>query len=406
MARWIRAPLGELTSKIGSGATPLGGEAAYQADGISLIRSLNVHDGEFRRKDLAFLSQEQADGLANVVVQSNDVLLNITGASVARCCTAPDDVLPARVNQHVAIIRPHPDRLSPRFLQYLLVSSTYKDRLLSAGEGAGATRQALTKAQLQSFLVEFPESLQEQARIVAILDEAFEGIATAKAHAERNLRSAREVRDTFLAAQFSPAPHWISGPLSAFVESVSTGPFGSVLHKSDYVANGVPLVNPINIVDGDIVPTDEKQVDAATALRLRSYLLRSGDIVVGRRGEIGRCAVVSDVQEGWLCGTGCFFIRPSSRVQPSFMAHLIRSARYRARLEALSTGTTMQNLSNGALSGLEVVLPDLAEQKRLLAEIDAMSAQTDLLREVYERKLAALDELQQSLLHQAFSGAL
>jgi type I restriction enzyme S subunit len=88
------------------------------------------------------------------------------------------------------------------------------------------------------------------------------------------------------------------------------------------------------------------------------------------------------------------------------MAHLIRSARYRARLEALSTGTTMQNLSNGALSGLEVVLPDLAEQKRLLAEIDAMSAQTDLLREVYERKLAALDELQQSLLHQAFSGAL
>jgi type I restriction enzyme S subunit len=205
MARWIRAPLGELTSKIGSGATPLGGEAAYQADGISLIRSLNVHDGEFRRKDLAFLSQEQADGLANVVVQSNDVLLNITGASVARCCIAPDDVLPARVNQHVAIIRPHPDRISPRFLQYLLVSSAYKDRLLSTGEGAGATRQALTKAQIQSFLVEFPESLQEQARIVAILDEAFEGIATAKANAVRKLSALDDLKKSVLHQAFTGA---------------------------------------------------------------------------------------------------------------------------------------------------------------------------------------------------------
>lgn len=179
MRAWLRAPLGELTSKIGSGATPAGGEAAYQAHGIPFIRSLNVYDGEFRRKGLAFLSQLQADDLANVVVQSNDVLLNITGASVARCCIAPDDVLPARVNQHVAIIRPHADRLLPRFLQYLLVSSTYKDRLLDTGEGAGSTRQALTKAQIQSFVVEYPESLREQARIVTILDEAFAAIATA-----------------------------------------------------------------------------------------------------------------------------------------------------------------------------------------------------------------------------------
>ena len=273
---------------------------------------------------------------------------------------------------------------------------------------ATATGARMPRANLdQALALEVPvPSFSEQRRIVAILDEAFEGIATAKANAEKNLQSACEVRDTFLDTQFFPQSNWITGPLSAFVESVSTGPFGSVLHKSDYVADGVPLVNPINIVDGGIVPTNEKQVDTATAARLQSYLLRSGDIVVGRRGEIGRCAVVSDAQEGWLCGTGCFFIRPSSRVEPSFMAHLIRSPRYRARLAALSTGATMPNLSNGALSGLEVVLPDLAEQKRLLAEIDALSAQTDLLLEVYQRKLAVLDELKQSLLHQAFSGKL
>jgi type I restriction enzyme S subunit len=347
------------------------------------------------------ITHEAVAQSATSIIEPGAVLMVVRSGILARTVPIALAGRSLALNQDLKALCPGPS-IDSKFLYYLLESKM--PELLSL-VSRGATVHRLITDQIRDIEFRLPP-LIEQRRIVGILDEAFEGIATAKAHAERNLRSAREVRDTFLAAQFSPAPHWISGPLSAFVESVSTGPFGSVLHKSDYVANGVPLVNPINIVDGDIVPTDEKQVDAATALRLRSYLLRSGDIVVGRRGEIGRCAVVSDVQEGWLCGTGCFFIRPSSRVQPSFMAHLIRSARYRARLEALSTGTTMQNLSNGALSGLEVVLPDLAEQKRLLAEIDAMSAQTDLLREVYERKLAALDELQQSLLHQAFSGAL
>jgi type I restriction enzyme S subunit len=296
-----------------------------------------------------------------------------------------------------------PGRADRDFLFYLLLTDSFTEYAIRGSARAGMPK--VNRDHLFAYRTSTPP-LAEQRRIVAILDEAFEGIATAKANAEKNLQSACEVRDTFLDTQFFPQSNWITGPLSAFVESVSTGPFGSVLHKSDYVADGVPLVNPINIVDGGIVPTNEKQVDTATAARLQSYLLRSGDIVVGRRGEIGRCAVVSDAQEGWLCGTGCFFIRPSSRVEPSFMAHLIRSPRYRARLAALSTGATMPNLSNGALSGLEVVLPDLAEQKRLLAEIDALSAQTDLLLEVYQRKLAVLDELKQSLLHQAFSGKL
>ena len=143
MPDWISAPLASVTTKIGSGATPLGGESSYEAEGISLIRSLNVHDGDFRYKDLAFIDEIQAARLANVVVAPDDVLLNITGASVARCCVVPPDVLPARVNQHVAILRPQADRLLPQFLQYLLVSREYKDRLLGAGEGAGATRHLI-----------------------------------------------------------------------------------------------------------------------------------------------------------------------------------------------------------------------------------------------------------------------
>src|SRR5699024_5306715 len=105
--------LKEIALKIGSGATPRGGKGAYKAAGISLIRSMNVYDSKFEYKDLAFIDNEQAEKLSNVEVKHNDILLNITGASVARCCMVPTNVLPARVNQHVSLIRIDPELASP-----------------------------------------------------------------------------------------------------------------------------------------------------------------------------------------------------------------------------------------------------------------------------------------------------
>jgi type I restriction enzyme S subunit len=187
---WEKRRLHALTSKIGSGATPLGGEAAHKTVGIPLIRSLNVYDDGFRTKDLAYIDDNQAAKLENVIVETGDVLLNITGASVARCCIAPKDFLPARVNQHVSIIRPVKESLLPEFLHYLLISRDYKNRLLAVGEDGGSTRQAITKAQLLEFEIEFPP-LSEQQRIVGVLDEAFASLATAQAHAAQNLQNAR-----------------------------------------------------------------------------------------------------------------------------------------------------------------------------------------------------------------------
>ena len=162
---WVEHKLKSLTTKIGSGATPRGGGESYKSEGISLIRSLNVHDLGFKYAKLAFLDNAQAEELSNVKVQSRDVLLNITGASVARCTIAPDDVLPARVNQHVSIIRPIVEKLDANFLHYLLISKPYKERLLKTGEEGGSTRQAITKAQIQEFSVTLPASLEEQKAI-------------------------------------------------------------------------------------------------------------------------------------------------------------------------------------------------------------------------------------------------
>lgn len=165
MRKWNQTALGVVSSKIGSGATPRGGENNYKKSGISLIRSQNVLDFKFSIDGLAHIDDEQAGELKNVSVHKNDVLLNITGDSVARCCLVPESVLPARVNQHVAIIRLLPEKADHRFIFYLLQS--IKEELLSHSE-IGATRRALTKGMIENLKLLLP-TLPEQKAIAAVL---------------------------------------------------------------------------------------------------------------------------------------------------------------------------------------------------------------------------------------------
>jgi type I restriction enzyme S subunit len=152
---WARKPLGQMTTKIGSGATPRGGEAAYLSSGIPLIRSLNVYDDRFDAEGLAFIGEGQAAALDNVTVQSHDILLNITGASVARCCMAPERYLPARVNQHVMILRIDSIQTDPFFIHAAINSDERKRQLLSYAT-KGATREALTKDMMAAFELTMP----------------------------------------------------------------------------------------------------------------------------------------------------------------------------------------------------------------------------------------------------------
>ena len=147
---YITKPLADLCSKIGSGATPKGGKAAYFDKGISLIRSMNVFDYFFSYPELAHISQIQANALANVEIQQADVLFNITGVSVTRCCVVPDDVLPARVNQHVMIIRPYKGKNMSYYIMCTLCTSENKAKLLGIGQ-SGSTREAINKQELERF---------------------------------------------------------------------------------------------------------------------------------------------------------------------------------------------------------------------------------------------------------------
>ncbi|MBB1267912.1 restriction endonuclease subunit S [Shewanella sp. SR44-3] len=166
---WGVKELKKLTIKLGSGSTPRGGKEAYLEEGISLIRSLNIYDNKFVHKNLAFLSDEQAEKLKNVVIEKNDLLLNITGASVCRATLVDNKILPARVNQHVCIVRVKEDVILPTYIARLITAKSYKQKLMSIATAGGATREALTKQQVESLeIIVPPIELQKKFEMIVI----------------------------------------------------------------------------------------------------------------------------------------------------------------------------------------------------------------------------------------------
>jgi len=403
---WVRKRLSEVTRKIGSGATPRGGDESYKAEGISLIRSLNVYDDGFREAKLAHIDEDQANALSNVVVEAQDVLLNITGASVARCCRAPAELLPARVNQHVSIIRPVQERLDSDFLHYLLISNDYKNRLLSTGEEGGSTRQAITKAQLQNFVVEFPESLPEQQRIVALLDEAFAGLATAKANAEQNLQNARALFESHLQCVFSERREgWVGKQLRDICVFENGDRGSNYPSKKARSATGIPFINAGHLTGDGIDLTSMDYIPRERFNLLSNGKIRAGDILFCLRGSLGKFASVGDLDEGAIASS-LVIVRPNEVVLHEYLVAYFRSSLCADMINYFKNGTAQPNLSARSLGDFIAPLPPLADQKLVVEELAVLRQETQHLTHLYERKLAALEELKKTLLHQAFNGEL
>ena len=170
---------------------------------------------------------------------------------------------------------------------------------------------------------------------------------------------------------------WVWVRLRTALNQASTGPFGSMVHKEDYVESGIPIVNPANIIHGNISSEKIKKVSNATANRLSSYKLKAFDIIIGRRGEMGRSAVVESHQEGWLCGTGCFFVTPSKLLLPQYLVFLLNSPFVKAALTENSVGTTMNNLNHNILQSLLIPVPPINEQKKIMTNYQKSTAILD-----------------------------
>jgi type I restriction enzyme S subunit len=186
------------------------------------------------------------------------------------------------------------------------------------------------------------------------------------------------------------------GGLAAF----RTGPFGSALHQSDYVEDGVPVVNPMQIVDGAIRPTSSMTVSESAARKLSDFRLAAGNVVIARRGGMGRCAYVDDEANGWLCGTGSMVIRTGPLMDPRFLQRVLSSAPTVAALEAASVGSTMVNLNQGTLANLHIPLPPKPEQEAIARALN----DADALVESLEQLLAKKRHLKQGAMQELLTG--
>ena len=200
---------------------------------------------------------------------------------------------------------------------------------------------------------------------------------------------------------FSIPDNWVWCRLGELCKTLSTGPFGMTLHKSDYVDDGIPVVNPTNIIKGVILAESKMLVSAETVKRLSRYQLCQDDIVIARRGNLEKCAVVRKDQHGWLCGTGSFFMRLIN-LDNDFFVMAYCSKQSQAYLLQDSIGQTMNNLNQNLLTKMPFPLPPLAEQKAIVEKVDRLMNIIDQLEQQIKHRKQLAENLMQTVLREAF----
>ena len=344
---------------------PEGGLKVLRANNIDKNRSaLNLDDVKQVSPKLDFSDEKK--------LKRNDIFICLASGSkdhIGKVALVREDT-DFYFGGFMGVIRVKPGRLDACYLVKQLTTGRFNDFLRE--QIAGANINNLSAGLLYRFQIPLPP-LEVQKQIVAEI-EGYQKV----------IDGARAVLDNYR-PHIAIHPDWPMVELGAVCESIMTGPFGSSLHQSDYVADGIPVINPQNIVDGTIIKDGAKMVSSETRERLSEFTVRENDIVIARRGEMGRCAVVTSEMDGWLCGTGSFVIRLKKECAARFAYFQIASPRVKAHLEGQAVGVTLLNLNQGILSALLIPLPPLDTQQAIVAEIEAEQALVAANRELIAR---------------------
>ena len=397
-----------------SGATPSRTNPAYYGGSIPWLKTGDLNDGFIQEvpEYITDLALEKTSLRLNPI---GSVLMAMYGATIGKLGILE---IPVTTNQACCACIPYAG-MNNKYLFYYLMSM----RQSYIGMAEGGAQPNISKEKIVNSLIPLPPA-EEQRRIVAKIEEILPYVDRYAAAYEKleqfNDKFPQDMKKSILqyASQgklveqreeegtgeelyrqiqaekkrlikegkikkekplpeiaedeipFDIPESWRWVRFSEIMSTMSTGPFGSMLHKTDYIEKGIPLVNPANMVNGKIVPSDKMMISEATRRRLSSYILHAGMIVLGRRGEMGRCAVVTEKEDGWLCGTGSFFMEPSMSLYVYYVVSLFSSPYVKFYLGGESVGTTMSNLNHTILSKMPIPLPPLAEQRRIVAKLD------------------------------------
>ena len=274
------------------------------------------------------------------------------------------------IGRGLASFREIKNKSSYKFLYYLLKSSEkyFQDN------STGATFKAIGKELVVNYKIKIP-SIYKQIEISSELDLLSGVIEKQKAQLEELDKLAQSIfYDMF------EKKDWESKKIKD-IAIVKIGPFGSALHQHDYISGGTPLVNPIHMKNGKIEADTNFTISDEKKKELSSYLLKINDIVFGRRGDIGRCALVTQKENGFLCGTGSLFVRFTININPLYSLKILSSSSVKQYLLGNARGATMLNLNSSVIEGISIPLPPLSLQQEFAAKVEAIEAMKAKVRQ-------------------------
>ena len=398
---WATRPLVELCDFFADGDWV---ESKDQSpNGIRLIQTGNVGVGTFkdRAEKARYISEQTFTRLRCTEVLGGDCLISRLPEPVGRSCILPHTGERMITAVDCTIVRFDPKQYLPAFFNLYAQSDQYFSAV--AKECTGTTRTRISRSNLGLTPVPVPP-LAEQQRIVKLLDEAFADLAAAKAHAERNLENASTLIESYLQTLFKRKDKgWKDQQLQAICREITVGHVGPM--KTRYKKSGVPFLRSQNIHPFEVSTTNLVFIDDAFHRSLRKSQLRPGDLAIVRTGYPGTAAVVPPSLPDSNC-SDLVIVRPSMEANPHFLAAFFNSAFGKRLVLGKIVGAAQKHFNVTAAKEVTLRVPPIGEQERIVETIDAFRAETRRLEGIYKQRLAALDALKKSLVHQAFSGAL
>jgi type I restriction enzyme S subunit len=403
---WPVRRLGEFSLKIGSGATPTGGEASYLPRRLdwALVRSQNVFDRRFSEEGLAYISDEQAARLSGVKIQPRDILLNITGDGItfARACEAPARILPAVVNQHVSIIRVDPKVADPGFILAYLSHPNVKHYIESFN--AGGSRRAITKGHIESFCIPLAPLPEQRAiaRILGTLDDKIElnrrMNETLEAMAQALFKSWFVAFDPVRAKAEGRDPSLPTSIADLFPDCFEDSNLGEV-PEGWHVGR---LDDVLVLQRGFDLPTPKRTIGPYPVIAAsgpngshNQFMVRGPGVITGRSGVLGNVFYVHE--DFWPLNT-CLWVKQFKHSTPAFAFHLLRGLDF----SLYNAGSAVPTLNRNHVHNLPVIVPSMsiiqAFEGRIVPLMKRQKVNVDETR--------TLATLRDALLPKLFSGEL
>jgi type I restriction enzyme, S subunit len=344
----------------------------------------------------------KSEDLPKYRLASGDIVFARTGATTGKSFLV-DDPPEAVFASYLIRLRLLDKKLLPEFVSLFFQTAGYWKAIKDGSSGSAQGGFNATK--LAALSIPVPP-LPEQKRIVSILDKAFDGIAAAKANAEKNLQNARALFESHLNTVFiQRGPRWVERALGDCC-SFENGDRGTNYpSKSSRTATGIPFINAGHLTDNGIDLDTMDYISRERFDLLSNGKIREGDILFCLRGSLGKFASVGNLSEGAIASS-LVIVRPDKTALNEFIVAYLRSPLCSAMINGFKNGAAQPNLSAQSLRKFIVPVPPLPEQTMVVEKLTKLRKETQRLESIYKQKLAALEALKKSLLHQAFTGAL